>query len=281
MKNLILKKVPLILKPKFEIPKISFRVISNNEIASKLFNLKDLDVNYVAIDNDIDHRLNISNSIYYTDRNKLYETALTLATSKSDFYMVNLIVNHHSFNPITSQLKKAIFNCVEKPNFKMFEILIKLPYVDINMATPTMSLLTCSAISKSREIMNAILAHPNFDPIKSSIYDTFIKCATKIDEQNNRVVRPIPYGYNDDDNDDNDGDDNDNENDGDAVFNILEDLLQYDQKHSHLIDFSKSTAVLDTCELVKIKTEIIISAARFLYSSFNLRLSVFSTLKIN
>lgn len=213
--------------------------ISNNEIASKLFNLKDLDVNYVAIDNDIDHRLNISNSIYYTDRNKLYETALTLATSKSDFYMVNLIVNHHSFNPITSQLKKAIFNCVEKQNFKMFEILIKLPYVDINMATPTMSLLTCSALSKSREIMNAILAHPNFDPIKSSIYDTFIKCATKIDEQNNRVVRPIPYGYNDDDNDDNDGDDNDNENDGDSVFNILEDLLQYDQKHSHLIDCNK------------------------------------------
>ncbi|KAK8842926.1 hypothetical protein M9Y10_025792 [Tritrichomonas musculus] len=156
--------------------------VSTGIISVLLFSIKDLDVNYKIIKNvgrspDISQRS--KNGPAQLNAFSFFETTLTNAVNKGDIELIDLIVNHPSFDPIKSNLKMAIFNSIKKNNIEIFNKLSSIKNYDINMFNlKGESLLVSAVMSNNQMIIDEIFKNENFDSEKSNLQSAFIQSFT-------------------------------------------------------------------------------------------------------
>lgn len=110
---------------------------------------------------------------YYNE--KSYQTTLKSAVINKDDEKIDVIIKHHSFDQIKSQLTKAITLSIIQKDIKNFKKLIELKDNDINLILPSenISLLNFAISKKSAEITLEILDSPNFKTNQNAIQNTF------------------------------------------------------------------------------------------------------------
>lgn len=196
--------------------------ISNLNIAKILYNAKSLNVNYInSYPNNKPHKLNhghfvaynISNlyDFYYEYNCKIkafpYESILVRAVRINQLELIDMIINHPSFDPVKSQLNEAIFLSVTENSTQIYEYLFKQINNDVNIYNERgQSLLFYTIICENRYFLKKILSNDTFDPQKSDLFDTFMKITD---------LQKI------------------------ARIDFMNDLLNYDENHSHLIKFNE------------------------------------------
>ena len=98
---------------------------------------------------------------------------------KNQLELIDMIVNHPSFDPIKSQLNEAIFASMHDNNTEMYEYLLKLVNNDVNIYNEEgHSLLFHSILCNNRNFLNEILNSDTFDPQKSDMLNAFINAKT-------------------------------------------------------------------------------------------------------
>lgn len=199
---------------------------SSGQISSQLISVEGLDVNY-KLEGTVEkyQEINSNNDGYYgyylskyqtkrpIEKVSVFETTLIHAVSTNDVEMVDMIINHSSFDPVKSQLKTAIFISAQKNLGEIFKKLLKLIDDDVNVICQNgQSLLITAVRSESQEIVTRIVNHSNFNPVKSELFQAFL-IASYIDEETEVAES------------------------SEAMINIMNILCKYDSENGKLIRF--------------------------------------------
>lgn len=184
--------------------------ISEGFNALQLIKVKGLDVNYrkpVEIQQPIPPNDHSSNNSY------LFDTSLTYAVKKENVSKIQMIVNHSSFNAYKSHIKQALFLAAEKDQIEIFRTLLPFVDNDVNISFQTnKSLLIHSVENRSEKIIDEIIHHESFDPLKSDLLTAFVSTFNYIKEENQE---------------------------GTSLYDSMVSIFNYDNDHSKLIDFKK------------------------------------------
>ncbi|KAK8880443.1 hypothetical protein M9Y10_003117 [Tritrichomonas musculus] len=218
----------LINHPKFD-PEESFLdysfFISSKEIAKQLYEDDSLDINYINTHSCKQEKKTFfyyyddEDDFYQKKETNQYETALIHAVNQNQLELVDMIVKHPLFDPVKSQVNEAIFASVENNSTDIFEYLLKLVNNDVNIYNQRhQSLLFYTIICDNKEFFSKILNSDTFDSHKSDILDSFIKASyLNCDFTNQDQNRKIEFS---------------------ARIDIMDELLDYDENHFHLINMN-------------------------------------------
>ena len=187
--------------------------LSNGNISKKLALLEKLDVNYKTYlcDNSENNENKVNETkvtgLYHdykcTDTTKIISTKLICAVSCSDGELIDLIVNHPSFDPVKSFAKNSVFLACKKDNVNIFKKLFKYINNDINTKNEIgVSLLEIAVENDASNMVVEILNNEKFDLSNINFNKIFIKSFSK-------------------------------------SFETMKSLFDYDNKHEKIIDLNQ------------------------------------------
>ena len=183
---------------------------SSPSICKHIIASKKIDVNTVFQYKQ--NKQNGYNRNYYLKEVGTNDTKLVQATSANDLELVDLIINHPSFDQDKSDLKRAIFTSISSNNIEMFRKLIKITNNDINTYERNgQNIFSYALEMKSNEILLDIFKNPSFELKGRDILTDFIQSFT----QNISVNFQLK-----------------------ASIEIMKGLYNYDQNHDHLINLN-------------------------------------------
>lgn len=160
--------------------------ISKGPISNLLISDKSINVNYkekyndnnkslFAHDDDDDHYFDSyrNSSRDILDR-IVYVTSLYNAVKNNDLNLVNMIIQHPTFDKVKSQLTSSIFESVKNNNLDIFKSLLNLIDNDVNFCNDkNTSLLRAAVYFSSEKIFDEIFNHKNIDAKKVNIPELF------------------------------------------------------------------------------------------------------------
>ena len=232
--------------------------ISSGETSKRLIaSAKSLDVNYklsrhlknnLTYENYMEHfkKDNLTKEkketvVFYQPINK-YGTALTNAVDDNNIDMIDLIINHSSFDKNKSLIDVAIAKAVYSNNVEIMRKLLELNNNDINIFdTDGNNLLKYAVMNENEEVLLELLNNENFDSKKFNLVQAFVDSYSIHNNDKNIIIdentfSPINIQM------EKILKDNDFINNNIAnmksPMNVMNILYNYDLQHDHLIDFS-------------------------------------------
>lgn len=204
--------------------------ISYGKIAEQLISVKGLDVNY-------------------KNESFLFETALYHSYLQSDLNKIEMIISHHSFDPIKSRIKELILcDFINKNTEFVMKHIDKFLY-DVNASLKGVSLFTFCAKNSNFEILKEIIKNESFNPAKNDFIEVFDSFLLKISS-----------------------------NSDEDIENIIISLIEYDEKHNKYIGYNKNYLYL----AARSKNEVILNDLKKIFENQpkeNVKLSVLPSLK--
>ena len=215
--------------------------LANTESSKILISSPFLDVNHAFDSTESDEWNGVSDeSISFDDIKK---TALIKSVGGNDIEKINMIISHPSFDKDKSDVNSAIFLAVRDNKIDIFNVLITIINYDVNIHSDLNgeSLLAFAANYLCIEIVEAILDNSNFDSNNLQVLDAFVQSYSCPSEKRSRnrnwnrnrnrnnnwgfhnVNHAVPNGIG---------------RQG-TIIEIMNQIFDYDEEHSHLIDFTK------------------------------------------
>lgn len=241
--------------------------IANNEISKQMISSKFLDINYQY---DRLKNQNLSSQIHLLTYQNNSMTKLTKASRTNDIELIDLIINHPSFDKNKSQIERAIKFSIENRNIEIFRKLMKLVDDDVNLCNSTGSSLLVHAVHFSNgDVIDYILNNDQFDSKGSNILKGFVDIYAFLDgnrtffdlfditddiKSNERdryvsISEDIEFeeieregegdGEGEGEGEEEEEEEEETSTNGSDAIEMMKKLYEYDQQHEKIIDLNK------------------------------------------